>query len=175
MTQPSFVPIAEADQVRPARRLEVPRRWTADRPAELRLPARPGGRGRGQPGPDQGFALRLAHRYEDRLHLVDGESAEDVLVGCALVAARRAALFGRAPSAPDLEVAFALWSFLDPAPPAEVVAARRWAFPSAAHDYVVQRALADSVPEKVLRGTAEEAAAQIAAGSWPPPAGPTAG
>lgn len=171
MTQPSFVPIAEADQVRPTRPLEGPRGWMADRPAELRMPARPGGRGRGQPGPDQGFALRLARRYEERLHLVAGESAEDVLVGCALVAARRAALFGRAPSAPDLQVALALWCFLDPSPPPAVVAARRRAFPSAAHEYVVQRELVDAVPEDILRESAGEVAGRVAAGTWPPPPG----
>ncbi|MGH9086616.1 MAG: hypothetical protein ACRDYZ_00620 [Acidimicrobiales bacterium] len=170
MTQPSFVPIADADQVRPARQLEVPSGWTANRPAELAWPARPGGRSKGQPGPDQGYALRLARRYEERLRLVEGESVEDVLVGCALVAARRAGLFGRAPSAPDLDVAFAVWSFLDPAPQPEVVVARRRAFPSAAHDYVVQRAVVDAVPEELLRGTADEVTAQLVARAWPPPA-----
>ena len=60
MTQPSFVPIAEADQVRPSLRLEVPGGWTTDRPAELQIPIRPAGRSMGTPGSDQGFALRLA-------------------------------------------------------------------------------------------------------------------
>ena len=169
MTQPTFVPIAKADEVRPARQLEVPRGWMSDRPAELRWPARPGGPGRGQPGPDQGYALRLARRFEERLRLVEGESPEDVVVGCALVAARRSGLFGRAPSTPDLRVAFSVWGFLDEAPPAELVAARRRAFPSAAHDYVVQRAIVDSVPEDLLRLGPDEVAAQVAAGRWPPP------
>jgi len=35
MTQPTFVPIAEADQVRPARHLHVPGSWTQSRPAEV--------------------------------------------------------------------------------------------------------------------------------------------
>lgn len=174
MTQPSFVPIAGSDQVRPARRLEAPRQWRADRPAEQRWPVRPGGPHRGQPGPDQGFALRLARRSEDRLHLVEGEHAEDVLVGCALVAARRAGIFGRAPSAPDLQVAFALWGFLDPSPAETLVAARRRLFPSAAHEYVVQRSLVDAVPEDLLRvapgEVAGEVASRVAAGEWPAPA-----
>src|SRR6185437_2666680 len=98
MTQPSFVPITEADQVRPSLRLEVPGRWTTDRPAELRIPAQPAGPSMGTPGPDQGFALRLARRFEDRLQLVAGEDAHDIVVGVALVGSRRSALFGRAPS-----------------------------------------------------------------------------
>lgn len=167
MTQPSFVPIAEVDQVRPSLQLEAPRQWQANRPAEQRWPVHPGGTLHGQPGPDQGYALHLARRFEDRLHLEAGESDEDVLVGCALLAARRAALFGRAPSAPDLRTAFAVWGFLDEAPPEALVAARRRVFPSVAHEYALQRALADSVPDEVLRLKAEEVAAQMAAGTWP--------
>ena len=60
MTQPTFVPITEADQVRPARHLHVPEAWTASRPAELRTPTALQGTQRGTPGPDAGFALRLA-------------------------------------------------------------------------------------------------------------------
>ena len=41
MTQPTFVPITEADQVRPARHLHVPEAWTTSRPAELRTPTAP--------------------------------------------------------------------------------------------------------------------------------------
>lgn len=175
MTQPSFVPIAKADQVRSARRLEVPRGWRADRPAELRWPARAGGATRGQPGPDQGFALRLARRFVDRLHLVEGEQVEDVLVGCALVAARRAGVFGRAPSAPDLRLAFALWGFLDPSPPEPLVVDRRRRFASAAHEYVVQRALADAVPEDLLRAKPDEVDAQMDANGWPPAEPPLGG
>ena len=86
MTQPSFVPITEADVVRPARELSVPTSWTANRPADLRIPYRPRGVGHGSPGPDQGFALRLAKRFADRLHLTPGENVEDVEVGVALLA-----------------------------------------------------------------------------------------
>ena len=50
MTQPTFVPIAEADQVRPARHLDVPGIWTADRPAELVGPIMRRGASIGTPG-----------------------------------------------------------------------------------------------------------------------------
>jgi|HubBroStandDraft_6_1064221.scaffolds.fasta_scaffold503445_2 hypothetical protein len=155
MTQPSFVPITEADQVRPSLRLEVPGAWTTDRPAELRIPIRPAGPSMGTPGSDQGFALRLARRFEDRLRLAPDESPEDVVVGVALVAAKRSGLLGRAPSVYDVRAALNLWEFLDDAP-ADVVDTRRTAFRSVAHDYVVQRALVDSVPEESLRPTPEE-------------------
>ncbi|MGH8988878.1 MAG: hypothetical protein ACRDXC_09835 [Acidimicrobiales bacterium] len=160
MTQPSFVPISEADQVRPALRLEDARPWTSDRPADLRFPVRPGGRSRGAPGPDQGYALRLARRLSDRLRLGPGESEEDVVVGTALLASRRAALLGRAPTVHDVETALALWSFCDELPPDGLVDARRFAFSSAAHDYHVQRAVVDRVPEDVLLLSASDVSAR---------------
>ncbi len=146
MTQPTFVPIAEADQVRPARHLHVPGSWTASRPAELKVPAVHRGRSVGTPGPDSGFALRLAKRFEHDLQLGEGESEHDVVLGVALVAAKRAALFGRAPSVYDVRFALDLWQFLADAP-AEVRDQRRALFSSVSHDYVAQRALVDSVPE----------------------------
>jgi len=149
MTQPTFVPIAEADQVRPARHLHVPGSWTASRPAELTVPSAPRGPAVGTPGPDSGFALRLARRFEHQLQLGADESAHDVLLGVALVAAKRAALFGRAPSVYDVRFALDLWQFLADAP-TEVRAGRRALFSSVSHDYVAQRALVDSVPEETL-------------------------
>ncbi len=156
MTQPTFVPIAEADQVRPARHLHVPGAWTTSRPAELVLPSVPGGRMTGTPGTDSGFALRLAERFGHDLHLQEGESEHDVVVGVALVAAKRAALFGRAPCVYDVRFALNLWGFLGDVP-AERSAARRAAFSSISHDYVAQRALVDSIPDETLRLSPEEA------------------
>jgi hypothetical protein len=160
MTQPSFVPITEADQVRPSLRLENPRPWVPDRPAELQFPVRPGGRNRGTPGPDQGYALRLARRFVGRLRLGPGESEEDVVVGTALLASRRAALFGRAPTVHDVGTALALWGFLDDGAPAGLIESRRLAFSAAAHDYPVQRALVDRVPESAIRLSASDVIAR---------------
>ena len=159
MTQPTFVPIAEADQVRPARHMHVPGSWTTSRPAELVVPAVSSGRGVGTPGPDSGFALRLANRFAHDLKLGDGESEHDVLLGVALVASKRAALFGRAPCVHDVRFALNLWGFLDQVP-GELLAERRAAFSSIAHDYVAQRRLVDAVPEETLRLSPEEALAK---------------
>jgi|SRR6185437_3718021 len=157
MTQPTFVPIAEADQVRPARHLHVPGTWTTTRPAELVVPAVRRGQNVGTPGPDSGFALRLARRFEHDLVLGEGESEHDVLLGAALVAVKRAALFGRAPSIYDVRLALNLWRFLDGGAPAELRISRRALFSSISHDYVAQRALVDAVPEEALRLTPEDA------------------
>ncbi len=155
VTQPSFVPIVEADQVRQAYRLEVPNIWTQSRPSELRGTSLPKGRQLGRPGPDQGFALKLARRFEDRLVLMAGESAEDAIAGCTAVAMRRCAKFGRAPSVYDLTFAFTLWGFLGGAP-ADLVEVRGPLFRSAAHHYKAQRLIADSVSEETLRLTPED-------------------
>jgi hypothetical protein len=160
VTQPSFVPIVEADQVRRAYRLNVPNIWTQSRPSELRGTSQPAGRKRGTPGPDQGFALKLARRFEARLVLAEGESAEDVMSGCTAVAMRRCARFGRAPSVYDLTFAFTLWGFLGGAP-AELVRERGPRFRSAAHHYLAQRSIADSVTDDALRMTPEDVAEHI--------------
>jgi hypothetical protein len=81
-----------------------------------------------------------------------------VIVGAALLATRRAALFGRAPTVHDVETALSLWGFLDDHPPEELVEARRRAFSSASRDYHVQRALVDRVPEAAIRLPAADVA-----------------
>ena len=163
MTQPNFVPIVEADQVRRAYRLRVPGIWTQSRPSEVRGPSQPAGFKLGSPGPDQGFALKLARRFEDRLQLAPGESAEDAMAGCTAVAMRRCARFGRAPAVYDLTFGFTLWGFLGGAPD-DLTEARGPLFRAAAHHYQAQRAIADSVAEEALRMTPEAVAAQL--GQW---------
>jgi hypothetical protein len=164
MAQPTFVPITEADQVRSARRLSVPRAWVANRPADLPGPKRPAGVRFGTPGPDQGFALRLARRFEDRLRLTAEESVEDAVVGAAILASKRAGLVGRAPCVYDLHAALALFGFLMASPPAGLVAERRRLFASVSRDYVAQRALVDAVPDETLLLGASELTERL--GSW---------
>ena len=160
MTQPSFVPVVEADQVRRAYQLQVPEIWTTSRPSELRGTRAPSGTFLGTPGPDQGFALKLARRFEDRLILGAGEQAEDAMVGCTAVAMRRAASFGRAPVIHDLTLAFTLWGFMVGAP-ADLVEARGPLFRSASHHYQAQRVIADCVHESTLRLTPLQVVEQI--------------
>jgi hypothetical protein len=163
VTQPSFVPIVEADQVRRAYRLRVPGIWTQSRPSELRGPSQPAGFKLGTPGPDQGFALKLARGFEDRLELAPGESAEDAMAGSTAVAMRRCARFGRAPVVHDLTFGFTLWGFLGGAPD-DLVEARGPLFRAAAPHYQAQRAIADSVAEETLRMTPEAVAGHL--GEW---------
>jgi hypothetical protein len=161
MTQPSYVPIGEADQVRPAYRLRTPADWRQDRVAEQLSPVHPRGRDLGVPGPDQGYALLVAHElFADRLELSPGITAQDALVGCAAAAGARAALFGRAPVGKDVELALTLFGFLGAAPP-ELVTWRAPLFQAAGHHYRQQRRIVEAVPESTLRLTPDQVRAQL--------------
>jgi len=103
----------------------------------------------GTVGPDQGFALKLARRFDDRIEVRPEEHKADAVAGCVPVAMKRAAVFGRAPMIYDLELAFTLWGFLGGAP-AELIDIRVAAFQGAAHDYWIQRAIVDQVPNATL-------------------------
>ncbi len=149
MAAPEHVPSNLGSQPRRGLPLPPARPWTTGRPSDLG-PAQPRGRGFGSPGPDQGYALRLAERFEDRLELAEGESVHDAVAGCVAVGTRRASIFGRAPMIHDLTVAFTIWGFLGSAP-AELVAFRTPLFQAASHHYEDQRAIAEQVPEDVLR------------------------
>ena len=133
--------------------------WIADRPGEVVGGAISSGAGLGCQGPDQGYALKLAQRFADRLVLADGERTDDVLAGCCAVALRRAALFGRAPVVHDLRLAMGLFGYLIDAD-AGLVRWRRERFAGAAghHGYQVKLRLAESVPAETLRLTPTAAA-----------------
>lgn len=152
--------MAAPRQVRSARRRRrvvydsprvVPSGWQADRPADLRA-TQPSGPRLGDTGPDQGYALTLTGRFDDRLRLAQGEVAADVHAGCVEVAMKRASLFGRAPVIYDLEVAYTIWGYFDAAPPPELVEVRRRAFEGAAeaHHYTARRKLAAMVRPAAL-------------------------
>ncbi|MGH9084586.1 MAG: hypothetical protein ACRDYW_03955 [Acidimicrobiales bacterium] len=161
MAAPEYVPV---DKTRLVRAYESPPRrpdpWLADRPGEL-----PGGQPRGDrlgnQGPDQGYVLTLARRFEGKLTLRPGEHERDALAGASAVALKRASLFGRAPVVHDLTVALTIWGFLgEVPPPAELIELRREMFEEVwhPHHYAELRAVADVVPEAALRMTPKQVA-----------------
>jgi hypothetical protein len=153
MTAPSYVPQPAVRSTQ--RAYSSPRRrlgsWHADRPGEV-TEGQPRGERLGSQGPDQGYALRLAHGFTAQLQLGDGEHTADVIAGCVSVALKRAALFGRAPMVSDLELAFGIFGFLDEVPTGERLDERRSLFAEASHHhhYAEVRRIADQVPEGVL-------------------------
>jgi hypothetical protein len=156
---PEYVPQPAIQQVRsyssPPRR---PEPWIADRPGELHGP-QPRGERLGSPGPDQGYVLRLARRFQGHLQLAPGEDEDDAVAGGVAVALKRASLLGRAPVMPDLTVAFTIWGFLGEAPE-ELVELRRRLFAEVAspHHYPELRRIVDLVSDDVLRKSPQEIA-----------------
>jgi hypothetical protein len=138
-----------------------------DRPAEI-AGFQPDGPRRGNHGPDQGFALRIASRLRDNLVVQDGENVDDVIRGCLGVALRRASMFSRAPVVHDVNIAFTIWGWFDDAPDAELVALRSKLFEGlrhVGHHYTEARLIADMIPESTLRMTPAQVAAKYPA-AW---------
>jgi hypothetical protein len=168
MAAPKFAPVSPIDEPRSyASPDHVPDAWMADRPAEI-VGFQPVGARLGFQGPDQGFAIKIANGFRDRLHLATGEHAADVIHGCLLIGLRRASMFSRAPVVHDLTVAFTAWGFLAADAPAELIAIRTPRFDGLSHvalHYSEARALVDSFPEATLRMNPQQVAAAFP-GRW---------
>jgi hypothetical protein len=162
MAAPKFAPVSPVDEPRSYDSPDVvPAAWMPDRPAEI-TGFQPEGDRLGFQGPDQGFALKIANGFRDRLHLQPGEHAADAIRGCLGVALRRASMFSRAPVVHDLTIAFTIWGFLDGQPPADLVAIRRRMFEgvdNVLHHYAEGRHIVDMVPESTLQMTPQQVAA----------------
>lgn len=159
MGAPEYVP----NSARPTERVYESPPWQHDpwvgHPAGNLDAGQPRGTFYGNQGPDQGYMLLLAERFDDRLVLQPQESHHDAVAGAVDLALKRASLFGRAPVIHDLTIAFTVWGFLDESPDAALVDLRRELFASAAHHYAERRAIVDLVPETTLRLTPTQAAA----------------
>lgn len=160
MSQPKFVPVTDADRVREELKPETPNRWKADRPAEISNEGQPRGDFIGNIGPDQGYALKLAHGFANKLQRHGSETEEDAIQGCLGVALKRASMFGRAPVVYDLEFAFTLWGYLGGAPD-DLVSFRVKLFSQCSHDYSAQREIVDHVREDAFTLNANEVRAQL--------------
>jgi len=159
MAVPKFAPVSPVEDVRGYDSPDVvPAPWKPDRPGELDG-FQPEGPRLGYQGPDQGFALKIANGFRDRLKLQPGKHTDDAIQGCLGIALRRASIFSRAPVVHDLTIAFTIWGFLDSDPPAELKALRLRLFEGVSnqlHHYDEARALVDMVPEATLRMTPAE-------------------
>jgi len=153
MAAPEYVPVKPMDDVRtyesPPRR---PDSWMPRRPGDL-TGENPRGALFGNQGPDQGFALVLAKRLVDRLHLDADEKVDDAVGGCLGVGLKRASLLGRAPVIHDMTAAFTIWGFLDPKPHADLVALRKRVFDEVALSahYSERQLIVAAVREDLLR------------------------
>lgn len=166
MAAPKFAPMPAVRSTRAyASPDHVPDAWTPDRPGEIDG-LQPRAERLGSPGPDQGYALKIARMLEPEVRLQPGEHLADAVRGCLGIALRRASNFSRAPVVHDLRIAFTIWGYFDEHPPTELVARRRALFEGVGnpvHHYAEGRHLADLVPEDVLRSTPAAVAARYPA------------
>jgi hypothetical protein len=141
--------------------------WMPARPADFAGEHRqPTGDLLGNPGPDQGYALKLARLLEPELHLTEGEHAKDALAGIVAIGLKRASVLGRAPVIHDLRVAATLFGFLDAGADPALVRLRRELFEEVNHfhHYMELRRLVDLVPAEVLRLSPDEVAQRYSTG-----------
>jgi len=123
--------------------------WYNDRAGDFNAP-QPEGTLLGRPGPNVGYALTLADRMKDRFELAPTEHLGDVVSVVAETAMKRAAHFGRAPVAADVEVAASVLGYLGGAD-ATFVEIRAHAVHGAGHHYQERRRVVDAVPDDVMR------------------------
>ncbi len=97
----------------------------------------------GTQAPGEGFAMTLAQRECAELH-VTGIDHHDLVVGVALVAAKRASLAGRGPTVYDVRVALDLFGLRSHEPTMTA------GFAGLAHSYAAQRRFVDAVTEEQL-------------------------
>jgi hypothetical protein len=145
----------------PGSHMPPSRSWRADRPGDLGA-LQPKGALLGSPGPNVGYALTLANRARDRLRLEPHESGEDAVAVIAALGMKRAATFGRAPTINDVDFAMELLGYLGDATD-DVKAWRPDVVREAGHDYVVRRAVVDTVSASLLRLPISELPEHLAA------------
>lgn len=134
--------------------------WEANRAGDLPT-GQPDGELFGRPGPNVGFAMRLAHLHADQMHLADHEEIEDATAVVAEIAMARAALFGRAPTHHDVRHACALMGY-DTIPTGDTFDGRMLAVDGAHHDWVLRRRIVGTVSERLLRLGPDEVGAEAA-------------
>jgi len=139
-----------------------PRRWKPGRPGELFSPADVAWGGKfGRPGPGTGFVLKLIKRAKfDR-----GQRAKLTESVIATVAGARASLFGRAPTAADVEVALVLLGLHPEGLSADKAAAldkrRTEALDHAAHELRKGTSFLEQIPVAHLEATPDKLRAML--------------
>jgi hypothetical protein len=151
MAQPNFVPIRSEENVSEIQKLEPPKRWTPNRPADFNgKPEAVKKKYYGNPGPDSGYAMLLFESLKPDIKLEKGEDIHDVAAGVVYVAMKRAALFGRAPIKKDIEYVLKKFGFLDKAHSSQIEE-RKFLFKSAGHEYHKRMEIADKFSEEELK------------------------
>lgn len=122
--------------------------WMPRRAGDLRS-GQPTGTLLGAPGPNIGFALKLARRRADTMRLAPHEDIDDAVAVVAEIAMRRSATIPRAPVVHDVDFAIRLLGY--DGDPTDAFEWRREVVDGTAEDWTRRRLIVDAVPEWVLR------------------------
>lgn len=171
MGQEPQVEIAPEDIPRAVPEPAPARRWTASRPGDLHAPGEvPWGGAFGTPGPDTGYALKLAAGAP---YILDaGENRHNVDSTLILIMSARASLAGKAPSPDDLSFALMLLGLdtreeVPTAATARLAASRKHWSPRVAHSNAAARAMSGLLTPDLLRLSLEDLRHRLALGEVP--------
>jgi hypothetical protein len=140
----------QAQNLAPGVAYPAARAWRLHRPGDEVAIGQPHGALFGDPGPNIGYALALVHRARPRFALAPHEHFEDAAAVVGELAMRRAASYGRAPVAADVEAAMLLLGYQGGCAPA-FAEWRAVQVRGADHEYPRRRALVEAVPLDELR------------------------
>lgn len=159
MAQQPNIELRDSDLPRPEAGPNPERRWTPDRPGDLSGTGVPWGGAFGTPGPDAGYALKLAAGRD--LVLADHEHRADANAAVAAVAAARASLAARGPTRVDIDAAIVILGY---DVESDLGSARAAAIAGAAHHPQRIRRLVAGIPMDVVEDTADVLRSRVAAG-----------
>jgi hypothetical protein len=159
MAQQPNIELRDSDLPRPEAGPNPERRWTPDRPGDTAGTGVPWGGAFGTPGPDAGYAIKLAAGRE--LTLADHEHRADADLAVAAVAAARASLASRGPTKIDVDAAIVILGYDTESGFGAVRAA---AIAGAAHHPQRIRRLVAGIPMDVIEDSADDLRRRVAGG-----------
>jgi hypothetical protein len=139
MSQPSYVPISPAGEVRPSMKTKNPEIGRTPKKGLLGAPRAAVGANAGTPAPNEGYAFTLAERELAKFKFEHEHDRQDVVTGVALLAGKRASESGRAPTLKEVLAIMAEFGFTG----AKISSVQCGVFAGLAHSYAAQRNFVD--------------------------------
>ena len=159
MAQQPNIELRDSDLPRAEAGPNPERRWTPDRPGDVAGTGVPWGGAFGTPGPDAGYAIKLAAGRG--LILAENEHRADANLAVAAVAAARASLASRGPTKIDLDAAIVILGYDTES---DFGAIRAAAIAGAAHHPQRIRRLVAGIPMDVVEDTADDLRRRVDSG-----------
>jgi hypothetical protein len=139
MSQPSYVPISPAGEVRPTMKTQSPEVGKSLKKGLLRAPGASVGANAGTPAPNEGYAFTLAEHELGKFKFEHDHDRHDVVTGVALLAGKRASVIGRAPTLKEVKAVLAEFGLTGK----KISAAQSREFAGLSHSYAAQRRFVD--------------------------------